>query len=84
MAESTTFIITPSRTLRKRQTAAYQLLRQNGELTDFTIVSQGKQFPCHRIVLAASSSFFEAMITTNMTEAKENHTKLETIRPEVR
>ena len=44
----------------------------NGRLfTDFTILSQeGKEFPCHRLILASQSPTMLAMMTSEMREKK--------------
>ena len=42
-------------------------------LTDFTILSQeGKEFPCHRLILASQSATMLAMMTSDMKEKEEN------------
>ena len=41
--------------------------------TDFTILSQdGKEFPCHRVILASQSPVMLAMMSRDMKEKKEN------------
>ena len=51
----------------------------NGRLfTDFTILSQeGKEFPCHRLILASQSSTMLAMMTSDMKEKEESQVRLE-------
>ena len=51
----------------------------NGRLfTDFTILSQeGKEFPCHRVILASQSPTMLAMMTSEMKEKEENQVRLE-------
>ena len=46
----------------------------NGRLfTDFTILSEeGKEFPCHKVILAAQSPVMRAMMTSDMKEKKES------------
>jgi len=39
-----------------------------GVLTDVTLVAGDKMFPCHRLLLAASSDYFSAMFTGGMIE----------------
>ena len=45
----------------------------NGRLfTDFTILSQeGKEFPCHRVILASQSPVMRAMLSRDMKEKEE-------------
>ena len=56
------------------------MLRNNNDrlFTDFTILSQdGKEFPCHRVILAAQSPVILAMMTNNWKERQENQITLE-------
>ena len=39
---------------------------------DFTLVFEGEEIPCHKIVLAAASPVFEAMVENKHREAIEN------------
>ena len=43
-----------------------------GKYTDVTIVCQGREFPCHKAILAGRSPVFEAMFSNNFKEAEEN------------
>ena len=43
-----------------------------GKFTDVSIVCQGKEFPCHKAILAGRSSVFEAMFSPNFKEGMEN------------
>ena len=40
----------------------------NGKFTDCSITCEGKEFRCHKSILAARSSVFDAMFTHNMEE----------------
>lgn len=40
--------------------------RQRGSYVDFTIIAHGGEFPCHRVVLAAMSPFFDTMFNNDM------------------
>ena len=45
---------------------------------DFVIEScDGKEFPCHRVFLAARSTVFKVMFDSDMKEAKENRMKMD-------
>ncbi|KAM9316462.1 kelch-like protein 30 [Gastrophryne carolinensis] len=46
-----------------------QSLRFNPRLSDVTLVVQGREFPCHRAVLALCSQYFHAMFTGNFQES---------------
>lgn len=52
--------------------AGLQTLRRNSKLCDVTLCVDGREFPCHRCVLAAFSSYFEAMFSGNMVESQQN------------
>ena len=43
-----------------------------GKFMDVTIVCQGKEFPCHKAILAGRSQVFEAMFSPNFKEGIEN------------
>ncbi|XP_078582552.1 kelch-like protein 24 [Branchiostoma floridae x Branchiostoma japonicum] len=48
-----------------------QQLRSEGHLTDVTLCAEGKEIPCHRLVLSASSDYFHAMFGGAHTESKK-------------
>ena len=52
-----------------------------GKFTDVTIVcqDQGKEFECHKAILAGRSPVFEAMFSLNMKEAEENKVTVDDI-----
>ena len=46
-----------------------QAMRECNEMCDISIISkEGKEFPAHRLILAASSPVFKAMVTQNFKE----------------
>ena len=45
-------------------------------LADVSLLVQNQKFPCHRLVLAATSPYFKAMFTTDLTESKQQEIKL--------
>jgi len=47
-------------------------LRKSGHLTDVIIKVEGREIPAHRIILAATIPFFNAMFTCEMIEAYSN------------
>ena len=50
---------------------------QDGIFSDFTILSEeGGRFPCHRVVLAANSSYMKTMMTTKLNEEEQKQHKL--------
>ncbi|XP_078584744.1 uncharacterized protein LOC144866908 isoform X2 [Branchiostoma floridae x Branchiostoma japonicum] len=48
-------------------------MRQRGQLCDLTVVVTGTQFPCHRTVLAACSSYFRSVFTSGGEVPNELH-----------
>ena len=44
-------------------------LRSEGQFCDVVIVVDGQEFPVHKSVLAAASSYFKAMFTCNLAES---------------
>uniref|UniRef100_A0A8D0G5I5 Kelch like family member 40 n=1 Tax=Sphenodon punctatus TaxID=8508 RepID=A0A8D0G5I5_SPHPU len=50
---------------------------------DCILKVKGKEFPCHRLVLAACSPYFRAMFLSDMEESKKKEIKLEDVDPEV-
>ncbi|XP_006811771.1 kelch-like protein 29 [Saccoglossus kowalevskii] len=56
--------------------------RKAGCLTDTVISTGGKEFPCHRAVLACSSPYFKAMFSAEMKETQEGRITLDNVRAE--
>ncbi|XP_035683885.1 kelch-like protein 24 [Branchiostoma floridae] len=48
-----------------------QGLRSEGHLTDVTLCAEGKEIPCHRLVLSACSDYFHAMFGGAHSESKK-------------
>ena len=57
-------------------------LRNNDDLTDFSLKTRGKVVKCHGVVIAASSPVFKAMLKSKMKEATEKQVMLDNISPE--
>ncbi|KAG9478685.1 kelch-like protein 38 [Eleutherodactylus coqui] len=51
-------------------------LRESSLLTDITICSDDREFPCHRNVLASSSPYFKAMFCNNFKESSQDKVSL--------
>ncbi|XP_038149368.1 kelch-like protein 6 [Cyprinodon tularosa] len=53
-----------------------ETLRVNRELTDVTLCVEGKDFPCHRAILAAASQYFRAMFCSGLKETHEKRVEI--------
>ena len=53
------------------------ILRTNESFCDVTITVKGKEFKAHKVVLAAASPFFLALLTSGMQESNEKLIKIE-------
>eukprot|EP00440_Ansanella_granifera_P021328 gb/GFBE01023153.1/.p1 GENE.gb/GFBE01023153.1/~~gb/GFBE01023153.1/.p1 ORF type:complete len:266 (+),score=53.15 gb/GFBE01023153.1/:1-798(+) len=51
--------------------------------TDFTIVCSGREFPCHRAVLAEASPAFEGALGSGMAEAREGRLEIQDADPAI-
>lgn len=50
---------------------------------DCVLKVKGKEFPCHRLVLAACSPYFRAMFLSDTEESKKKEVNLEDVDPEI-
>lgn len=57
-------------------------LRKEGKLCDVSLLVEGEVFPAHRVVLAGSSPYFQAMFTGEMEESRTNSITLHDISPQ--
>lgn len=55
----------------------------NNKFIDCVLRIQGKEFPCHRLVLAACSPYFRAMFLSDLEESKKKEIDLEDVDPDV-
>ena len=55
-----------------------ELLRkpEMGQLKDVDIVIEGEHFSCHRLILAATSKYFECLLTNGMKESRQSEIEL--------
>lgn len=58
-------------------------LLENDRFVDCVLKIQDKEFPCHRLVLAASSPFFKAMFLSDLEESKKREVTLKNVEPGV-
>ncbi|XP_014857677.1 PREDICTED: kelch-like protein 40a [Poecilia mexicana] len=58
-------------------------LLDNDKFVDCVLKIQDKEFPCHRLVLAASSPFFKAMFLSELEESKKREIVLKDVDPSV-
>ncbi|XP_063297746.1 kelch-like protein 30 [Pelobates fuscus] len=56
-----------------------QTLRFNPQLSDVTLMVQGREFPCHRAVLALCSQYFHAMFTGEFQESISAHVEIKEV-----
>jgi len=52
------------------------MMYDSRQLTDVCITVDNQQFHCHRAVLAASSCYFHAMLTTGLAESRQSDIEL--------
>ena len=53
--------------------------RKTGQLCDVIVSTEGRAFQAHKIVLAASSSFFQSLFTVDMSEKHKQTIKMDNI-----
>lgn len=58
-------------------------LLENEKFVDCILKIQDKEFPCHRLVLAASSPFFKAMFLSELEESKKREIVLKDVEPSI-
>lgn len=58
-------------------------LLEHDKFVDCVLKVQEKTFPCHRLVLAASSPFFKAMFLSDLEESKKREIVLKDVEPDV-
>lgn len=58
-------------------------LRLNNAFCDVTLCCGGQEFPCHRIVLASFSSYFQAMFSTDLIESKQERVAINGVEPQM-
>ncbi|KAJ3595689.1 hypothetical protein NHX12_004992 [Muraenolepis orangiensis] len=58
-------------------------LLENEKFVDCVLKVQDQEFPCHRLVLAASSPFFKAMFLSELEESKKRTIELKDVEPGV-
>ncbi|XP_072771890.1 kelch-like protein 24 isoform X1 [Nerophis lumbriciformis] len=58
-------------------------LRLFNSFCDVTLCCGGQEFPCHRIVLASFSSYFQTMFTTDLKESKQERVAINGVEPQM-
>ncbi|XP_067655054.1 kelch-like protein diablo [Haliotis asinina] len=61
--------------------ASLNSLRQTGLFCDVIICVGGREFPCHRVVLASFSAYFRAMFACNLVESSQRKVTLNNVEP---
>ncbi|XP_075906579.1 kelch-like protein 40b [Nelusetta ayraudi] len=64
------------------QDGLYNLL-ENDKLVDCVLKIKDKEFPCHRLVLCACSSYFRSVFLSDLDESKKREIVLEDVEPGV-
>ncbi|XP_044031722.1 kelch-like protein 40b [Siniperca chuatsi] len=64
------------------QDGLYDLL-ENDKLVDCVLKIKDKEFPCHRLVLCACSSYFRSIFLSDLEESKKREIVLEDVEPGV-
>ncbi|KAJ4925557.1 hypothetical protein JOQ06_018283 [Pogonophryne albipinna] len=64
------------------QDGLFELL-ENDKLVDCVLKIKDKEFPCHRLVLCACSSFFRSIFLSDLEESKKKEIVLEDVEPGV-
>ncbi|CAH1788712.1 unnamed protein product [Owenia fusiformis] len=54
-------------------------MQKNGRYCDITILVGGKSFPCHKVILASWSTYFDSMFSSGMTESNSKEITLKDI-----
>jgi hypothetical protein len=60
----------------KSMVAEMNLMRKAGELTDVTLIFEGKKIPCHKRVLASKSEYFKAMLISGLRESSSQEVQM--------
>ncbi|KAG9278451.1 kelch-like protein 40a [Astyanax mexicanus] len=58
-------------------------LLENDKFVDCVLKIKDREFPCHRLVLAASSPYFKAMFLSDMEESKKREVVLQDVEPSI-
>jgi len=57
-------------------------MAKSDDFSDFTIICQGQEIKCHKMVLAVMSEVFKTAFTSKITEVQENRLEIEDASPE--
>ena len=60
------------------QAGMFDFFKEN-ELTDVTLLVQGRKYQCHKLVLSVGSEYFRTMFTSRFQEASQNEIELRDI-----
>nr|XP_009859378.1 kelch-like protein 24 isoform X1 [Ciona intestinalis]XP_009859379.1 kelch-like protein 24 isoform X2 [Ciona intestinalis] len=60
-----------------------QKYRSNKEFTDVILTVEDQEIACHRVVLAANSPYFHALLSSNMKEGREGRVHIQGHKPEI-
>lgn len=58
-------------------------MRRDNRLCDVVLVSGNKRFPCHKVILASASPYFNGMFTRGMLECCRKEVNIKEIEPDI-
>ncbi|KAK3101944.1 hypothetical protein FSP39_007540 [Pinctada imbricata] len=61
----------------------FEVFRRDGGYSDITVKVSGKEFPCHKVILAAGSPYFKSMFESGMEESRKSTIELRQVDGEV-
>ena len=82
MGGPTPTIVSPGRFINRHLTVDLDYmnsLRESGMLCDIILIVEGVEFPVHKVILASSSPYFQAMFTSSFQEKNKSRQEIHEI-----